>query len=124
MTTPLSARLIAGTATNEDVARSRGWRCDGLWNGPRNEHEWSEVPDFLNDIRLTLADLEAKGWAVSIHRWARPKNAEKAWQASVEDVPVAPFKPTDFYSGRAEAPTAILALLIAFALATEAEEGK
>jgi hypothetical protein len=68
MTPELIAALEAGTATNEMIAESRGWvkqTPSGMWtNGyTAPSGKWHEFPpDFNGDIRLTIADIKAKGW--------------------------------------------------------------
>jgi hypothetical protein len=72
MTPALIVALQDGTATNEMLAESRGWRMLPplyYWRSP-DGRSCDNPPDYLADLRLTLADIEAKGW-----KWCKAMTA-------------------------------------------------
>lgn len=71
-----------------------------------------EPPAYTASIDAAMS-LAPDGWACSMFKYARPKNPARTWHVRFEDVPIAPFKPTDFQSASAEGPTLALAITAA-----------
>lgn len=106
------AKVTGRTPDSYQEAAGR-FRHDGFGG----EIPW---PNFTRsaDIYL-LGDKEVpvpEGWGVRLSRWGRPNTPLRAWQASYEFIPQAPFKPADFLSVHATGADAALALCSAWLL--------
>lgn len=85
----VAARVMAGEATNEEIALAFGWMKKDVhrsfyWQPPKDDpdhHSWSSrVPDYLHSLDAAdalFAPLRERGWKISIRQ--RPG---LRWQAN------------------------------------------
>lgn len=102
----LAARVVAGTAMNEDVALALGWASDhgqpGVWELPGSGHSRRGCPAFLSSLDaadLPWVPLRERGWSIKVWDQGRRgwcADAFPAWAGRDDDdtqIAIAPTEP-------------------------------